>query len=447
MAETTVRSRLGVSTLVLVLAASACNARRTDDPGLSTTSSAVLLDVPVPPADGPKLGSVANVTFVVDRPSRGGRVLGYLHAGAMVARANEPRGNDGCPGGWYPIRPRGFVCVGESATLDLTHPTLVAMAIRPKLDATLPYAYARTRRDTPLYEVNRERDAAVHEVGTLSSRSGAAIVGTWNANDENKTQRQLALLSDGRFVQTADLEAASSSAFRGVTFAASDESKALPIAFVTRRGAKQWSLAGDRAEPDRGLLFHSEVSLGNGVRNLGSEDFWEIDDERWVKRSDVAVARPRTRFPDFVTASSRWIDVSVLTGTAVLYEGRRPVYATLVSVGSDRLGDPAHSAATARGEFPIVYKHVTAAGADPKAFARRVEIFDAPWALELGSGQWLYGAFWHDRFGTAHGLGNLELAPADAAFIWRWVKPDLPEGWHGVSAAMDSERTMVSIHE
>src|SRR5688500_16422075 len=76
------------------------------------------------PADGPKLGALADHTPILERPAAGAKPIGYLHAGAKVARAPEAYSKEGCAGGFYPIRPRGFVCAGEIATTDLAHPTL-----------------------------------------------------------------------------------------------------------------------------------------------------------------------------------------------------------------------------------------------------------------------------------------------------------------------------------
>jgi hypothetical protein len=162
-----------------------------------------------------------------------------------------------------------------------------------------------------------------------------------------------------------------------------------------------------------------------------------------VRLADVTLVRERHEFPDFATGEQKWIDVSVVTGTLVMYEGRKPVFATLVSVGRDRLGAPESTATTTRGEHSITAKHVTFAGRDPSTFADGIAIYDAPWAIELSSGQLLVGAYWHDRFGIEHGPGNLELSPADAARVFRWTEPALPDGWHAVNAASHGDKSVV----
>jgi hypothetical protein len=71
--------------------------------------------------------------------------------GAVVGRDSRAVGSDGCPGGWYHIQPRGYVCVGTDATLDANHPIVRAASTRPDLTKPLPYRYAFVRAVAPLY--------------------------------------------------------------------------------------------------------------------------------------------------------------------------------------------------------------------------------------------------------------------------------------------------------
>ena len=106
--------------------------------------------VPVPPADGPKLWAVRAGMPIVDRPSEGAKQVGELGAGASVARSKEPVSTSGCEGGWYAVRPRGFICVGGSAVIDATKVRGAPAA--PDLTRPLPYRYARARSENvPLY--------------------------------------------------------------------------------------------------------------------------------------------------------------------------------------------------------------------------------------------------------------------------------------------------------
>jgi len=382
------------------------------------------------------------VTPVLERPATGARQLGYLHAGGRVARAAEPYSRRGCGGGWYPVRPRGFVCATESATLDMAHPTLAAMAQRPNLDQPLPYTYARTRVETPIFERDPTRDDAVREVGRLKRRAGMAVVGSWSAHDPEGTVQRLGLLTSGRFVRASDLEAADPSAFHGVEVATADD---LPIAFVVKRGVHTWKLDGSDARKVDALSFHDVVRLTGRFHSVGQVKYWGTKDGDWVRHRDVLVAQPRNTFPDFAQGNQRWVDVSVITGMLTLYEGKRATFVTLVSLNRD-----AHQAEGDKwlGAFEVASKEVTLTTRDENSFGEPFELFDAPWGITLSSGTSLYGAYWHDRFGVDHGAGAIELSPADAERVYHWVTPELPDGWHGLSASLgDGDKARIVLRK
>jgi hypothetical protein len=446
----TARRVLGWSvSLGLSLSLAACSSHPADpaDPGLSKAADDQSVpQVPEPPETGPKLGAVANVTPVLERPAPGARELGYLHAGARVARAQEPYSRRGCGGGWYPVRPRGFVCATESATVDMAHPTLAAMALTPHLDQPLPYTYARTRAETPLFERDPGHDDAVREVGKLKRRAGMAVVGSWSARDPGGNLERLALLTNGRFVRATDLEAADASTFKGVELTKRED---LPLAFVVKRGVHSFKLDGEDAQKADALSYHDVLHLSGRFHSVGDVKYWAVGSDHgpgeWVRHRDVVVVQERSNFPDFAQGTQRWMDLSVVTGTLTLYEGKRPIFVTLASVNRD-----AHTSDPEKwlGTFEVTGKEVTLATRDPNSFAENFEVFDAPWGLTLSSGTVLYGAYWHDRFGVDHGPGAIELSPADAERVYQWVTPQIPDGWHGLVAPLEgTDQTRIVIRK
>ncbi len=144
-------SRLGLSLLAaLALAPLGCKGGGAPALAKGEPTEEPPPDVPSPPADGPKLLVLQSGTVVYDRPSPKGRPLGELRAGATVARSPEPYTRRECPGGWYVVRPRGFVCAGEAATTDLS--LAAALPPGPDLSHPLPYRYGRARTEgVPLY--------------------------------------------------------------------------------------------------------------------------------------------------------------------------------------------------------------------------------------------------------------------------------------------------------
>ncbi len=103
-------------------------------------------------AGRPRVYARAMRVWVRERPDASARRLGYLRAGASSPTEPEPVGRSGCAGGWYPVEPRGYVCVGTKATLDASDPVVRATREYPP-DSTwkLPYVYGTVRNPGPIY--------------------------------------------------------------------------------------------------------------------------------------------------------------------------------------------------------------------------------------------------------------------------------------------------------
>jgi lipoprotein-anchoring transpeptidase ErfK/SrfK len=73
---------------------------------------------------------------------------------------------------------------------------------------------------------------------------------------------------------------------------------------------------------------------------------------------------------------------------------------------------------------------------------------DVPWVQYVYNGIALHGAFWHDGFGQPKSHGCINLSPRDAQYLFKKTLPELPSGWHGVSAGRGgiSTGTVVVLH-
>jgi lipoprotein-anchoring transpeptidase ErfK/SrfK len=119
------------------------------------------------------------------------------------------------------------------------------------------------------------------------------------------------------------------------------------------------------------------------------------------------------------------------------------VYVTLVSTGADGLGDPEKTHSTKLGVFLIHTKHVTVT-MDNDAAGDEFDLRDVPFVQYFTQGYALHGAYWHDEFGTPRSHGCVNLAPTDAAWLFGFTTPDVPEGWH---AALSLDHgTLVHTH-
>jgi lipoprotein-anchoring transpeptidase ErfK/SrfK len=151
--------------------------------------------------------------------------------------------------------------------------------------------------------------------------------------------------------------------------------------------------------------------------------------------------------PSEIGPTDRWIEVDLGTQALVAYEGRRPVYATLVSTGRVRdPDDPLRDMRTPTGVFRITSKHVSHTMDGDHAVDGPYSIEDVPYVMYFQLAYALHSAFWHDGFGRPRSHGCVNLAPLDARWIFRFAGPPLPEHWHGVYPTPEQPGTRLWIH-
>jgi hypothetical protein len=127
-----------------------------------------------------------------------------------------------------------------------------------------------------------------------------------------------------------------------------------------------------------------------------------------------------------------WIEVSILGGWLMAYEGTKPVFVTLMSPG--RGGPPVRgkptleTASTPTGTFKITGKFVTATMIAPNDLVHSA----VPWAQNFSGPYALHGAYWHNDWGHRKSGGCVNVSPEDGRFLFQFTEPQIPEGWHGV---------------
>ena len=144
--------------------------------------------------------------------------------------------------------------------------------------------------------------------------------------------------------------------------------------------------------------------------------------------------------PGEIDAEDRWIHVSLSEQTLVAYEGSEPVFATSVSTGREGFETPT-------GLFRIQSKHVSTTMDDLHSKDEAYLIEDVPWTMYFEGNFALHAAFWHLSFGRVRSHGCVNLAPADARWLFQWSGPTLPASWHGVFARGDAPGTWIYITE
>ena len=234
-----------------------------------------------------------------------------------------------------------------------------------------------------------------------------------------------ALTSKGLWVAERDLGAARPSPFHGEAVGDGP----FDLAWVLSERANVWSQPAD-APGRKAALKPTDTRLRFDVVHVREEQgaSVRIDDDAWMLARDLA--RPRIAAPPAEVAgpNERWIDVELATQTLVAYEGRRPVYATLVSTGRGPAGT---EAATPTGVRRIWVKIVTSDMDDTERddTTSHYSLEDVPYVQFFDKGVALHGTYWHRDFGHVKSHGCVNLSPIDAKWLFAFTGPKMPEGW------------------
>lgn len=427
------------------------------------------------------------------RPDAASPIIGYMRRGAQFRAKDGVRGG-GCARGWHEVVGGGYVCRGEGYQLGETPQTFEGSPVAPALDSALPYAYAYVgRADAPQFwraptgdevaqaetimeqlRTARDRASEAAAASAPASGEGAAEAAGPDPGLEAPPQVQLAETPvpttlpgffrmrmergfyvsvdreetvegaryfrtvRGAFVPADAMTVATPPSMRGVVLGGAWR---LPMGFVYRRGAQSLTreASSGALRPGAPLDYHAPLLLQEeGLVRRGNAH--RITRQGTVVRESAlriieTIARPRG-----IAADDRWIHVDLSAQTLVAYEGERPIFATLVSSGREGFETPT-------GTFRIQSKHVSTTMDDTESIAEAYSIEDVPWTMYFEGSFALHAALWHDQFGRVRSHGCVNLAPADARWLFQWTGPVLPPGWHGVVATSRRPGTWVHVTE
>ncbi|MCC6875760.1 MAG: L,D-transpeptidase [Sandaracinaceae bacterium] len=220
----------------------------------------------------------------------------------------------------------------------------------------------------------------------------------------------------------------------------------LPIGYVLSSKTISYTRGNDgRARRGRAPGYHFRFPI-QGEETLRDTAYWQGPEGLLIERDEATRIAPRDP-PEGVGPDEKWIEVNLAEQYLIAYEGRRPVYATLISSGRVRdPEDPLRNHATPTGLFRVRAKHLAAAMDGDHAADGPYSIDDVPYVMYFQLAYALHSAFWHDGFGRPRSHGCVNLAPRDAQWIFRWSDPQLPAGWHGVYPTQAHPGTWIYIH-
>ncbi len=151
-------------------------------------------------------------------------------------------------------------------------------------------------------------------------------------------------------------------------------------------------------------------------QQVGDTAWVRVGTSAWIPRSSVRMVRPLARPAGIM--SQHWVGVDIQEQVIIAYDGTTPVFATLVSTGTDF--NP-----TETGIFSTYVRfnrRDMSRGDINQPWFYHME--DVPYTFYFNGNEALHGAYWHDQFGTpqSHGCVNMSLTAA------YWVYDFLSQG-------------------
>lgn len=356
----------------------------------------------------------------------------------------------------------------------------------------LPFWLEGGKRSIPNVAIFKVPDYAIF-ADRVSRHTGLSFVGSFDTESED-LHRSFGITVDLRLIPTTKVKPDTGSMFHGVEI---PDSMHFPFAFVVKRESTLYKLIAesDATRAAESAPHRAIVPLSGNARIKEGKRFYQTlgDKTRWLRASDIGIVHKPKDWPEPAEKNEKWVDISIGEQVLVLYDGKKPRYATLISSGKVRFGDPKVDLTTPLGDFRLQSKHIAAAmdseenssvaggtksrvsgmDAEGEATTDRLkkmhaagqkmdemdrrrwanvekgrhpehgvtrrrgstafELRDVPWIQYFSAGFALHGAYWHDVFGVPRSHGCVNLAPIDARIVFNWTDPPVPEGWHGLN--------------
>jgi lipoprotein-anchoring transpeptidase ErfK/SrfK len=376
-----------------------------------------------------------------DQPLQAKPDVAATRRGSVIYGARLPlygaRRGPGCEGRWLLVGPYAWICA-DAAELTGEEPTPSRGALPLGWSTVLPPAVVGEGLPYRYYFVGKEGASGFHDLAHADEEApdqdyeggfAVAVVEERDAHGERWGRTR-----HGEWIALRELGAARPAAFKGERV----ESGSLDFAWVGIDKASVVSAASSgKAKESR---FHLEVVRWREEKATPGGTMVRVSEEgapeAWMRAKDLvrpAVAPPPEEVGGAAT-EERWLDIDLATQTLVAYDGTRPVYATLVSSGKGAAGT---DTATPKGVHRIWVKLLSTnmGNLQNEDADEHYLIEDVPYVQFFDKAVALHGAFWHRAFGHVHSHGCVNLAPADAEWLFAFTSPHVPAGW---SAALPS---------
>jgi lipoprotein-anchoring transpeptidase ErfK/SrfK len=152
------------------------------------------------------------------------------------------------------------------------------------------------------------------------------------------------------------------------------------------------------------------------VQKVANMNWYLIGPDEWLDEASVGRVVINNTPPQGVT-TGRWIEVNLKEQTLAVYDQDQLVFATLIATGQD-------GAWTRPGLFHIYKKYQSTVMSAAFALDRSDFYYldDVPFTMYYDEARALHGAYWRAFMGYTQSHGCVNLAMADAHWLFDWAK-------------------------
>ena len=362
--------------------------------------------------ESPKRIEFVKGTWALSEPFTDGGRLGLVRGNTPITIKSHVV-NGECETPWIEVAPRGFVCMEARA------------ARKPKASKKKRKSKKRKRALIGSYAIAakggrfyRSLKAAEEKGKSRAAHGDMLRLGKSVTFEDGRTFRKT---ERGEYIESIHIRRLWGSKFAGVELPATLSG---PVAFaVNARSVKRkvavHRAASAKARHSKSLKPRSLVSI---LEISEDKLFARIAEGRWVERKhlrEIDVQEPPAEVGKGV--DTRWADVDLDKQMVVIYDGRKPVFATLISSGRERDRTPT-------GVFRVTRKKKRTTMRSDRG-KRQTYSAAVPWSTYFHEGIAFHTAYWHDTFGKARSHGCVNLSPSDARTVYDHLGPEVPEGW------------------
>lgn len=361
---------------------------------------------------------------VFAKPAADAVVIGIVEPGNAFPIYDVLR-HQPCPGGYFlQIAPEHYVC--SSFFIPWSgFPVRRSLVLKNPFEDTT-WRWRKTTRETQVFTMSGR---TARPTLRLPENSLFLLRRSWLRADDG---RWMLITGLGWAVPGADLEPALISRFRGRELLSDNDLLWALVAGRTRIPVQENTKV--QVLPDRTWVRLQRTPV---LADAPIPDCFPLEDGGCIDAKFVhAIAVAPT--PKEITGDERWIEVNIANQTLTAYQGHRPVYFTLVSTG--RRGTD-----TVPGNYCIHYKRAWQ-DINKKEGKNYIYYYESIPYIQFYRGVFAFHpSVWHDAYGSPHSRGCIEMSLADAAFLYFWTLPQVPDGYLAIAPTNGRSCTRVRI--